>query len=62
VVKNPSTFDSFALQDGFLLKGNKLCIPKSPLMGLRVKKAHEEALAGHFGINKILEILMEHFY
>ena len=61
-VKNPSTLGPYTLQDGFLFKGNKLSIPKSPLRGLIVKEAHEGALIGQFGINKTLEILKKHFY
>jgi len=40
VVENLSNFGSFTLQDGFLFKGNKLCIPKSPLRDLIVKEAY----------------------
>jgi len=50
------------MQEGFLFKENKLCIPKSPLRDLIIKEAHEGALVGHFGINKTLEILKEYFY
>jgi len=39
VVENPSIFGSLTLQDGFLFKENKLCIPKSPLRDLIVKEA-----------------------
>jgi len=62
VVKNPSNFGFFTLQDGFLFKGNKLYIPKSPLRDLIVMEAHGGALAGHFGVNKTLEMLKDHFY
>jgi len=62
MVEDPSTFGSFTLQDGFLFKENKLCILKSRLRALIVKKAHGGALAGHFDINKTLEILKEYFY
>jgi len=62
VVENPSNFGSFTLQDGFLFKGNKLYIPKSPLRDLIIKKAHGGDLAIHFGINRTLEILKDHFY
>ena len=56
VVEDPSSYGTYTLQKGFLFKGNKLCIPKSPLRDLIVKEAHEGALVGHFGI------LKEHFY
>jgi len=59
VVEDPSSFGTYILQEGFLFKGNKLYIPKSPLRDLIIKKAHKEALARHFGINKSLEILKE---
>jgi len=62
VVENPSNFCSFTLQDGFLFKENKLCIPKSPLRDLIVKKVHGGALTSHFSINKTLQILKDHFY
>jgi len=61
VVEIPSNFGSFTLQDGFFFNGNKLYIPKSLVRDLIVKKAHGGALAGHFGSNKTLEILKEHF-
>ena len=61
VVEDPSLYDSFTLQEGFLFKANKLCIPRSLPRDLIVKKAHGGVLAGHFGINKTFQILKEHF-
>ena len=61
-MENPSNFGSFTLQDGFLFKGNKLCIIKSPIRDLIIEEAHGGVLAGHLGINKSLEILKDHFY
>jgi len=49
MVENPSNFSSFTLQDGSLFKGNKICIPKSPLRDLIMKDAQEGALTYHFG-------------
>jgi len=43
----------------FFLKGNKLCISKSPLRDLIVKEAYKRPLASHFSINKTVEILEE---
>lgn len=53
---------SYTIQDGFLFKGNRLCIPKGSIRDLLVRESHGGGLAGHFGINKTLEILSEHFY
>ena len=52
----------YILQEGFLFKGNKLCIPKGPIRKLLVKEVHGGGLAGHFGINKTIDMLKEHFY
>jgi len=62
VMEDPSIFFSLTLQDGFLFKENKLCSPKSPLKDLIVKEANEGPLTDHFGINKTIEIVKEHFY
>jgi len=62
VLEDPSLYDSFTLQEGFIFKGNKLYIPKSPLRNLIVKEVHGGALTSHFDINKTLKILKEHFY
>jgi len=43
VVEYPSTNGTYTLQKGFLFKGNKLCIPKSPLRDLIVKEAYKGA-------------------
>ncbi|XP_071727828.1 uncharacterized protein [Rutidosis leptorrhynchoides] len=49
-------------QDGFLFKGNRLCILKYSIREFLVREAHRGGLAGYFGINKRLKILNEHFY
>ena len=48
--------------DGYLFKGNQLCIPKSSLRELLIKEAHEGGIMGHFGVDKTLACLLEHFY
>ena len=60
--KSPPTHGPYQLQEGFLFKGNKLCIPSCPFRELLVREAHGGSLAGHFGINKTLDILREHFF
>ncbi|RDX61337.1 hypothetical protein CR513_60444, partial [Mucuna pruriens] len=52
----------FAIHDGFLIKGERLCVPIGSIWQLLVKEAHEGGLVGHFGDLKTLEILNEHFY
>ena len=53
---------SYTIQDGYLFKGNRLCVPKCSFKELLVREAHGGGLAGHFGINKTLEVLQEHFF
>jgi len=52
----------YTFQEGYLLNGNKLCIPKSPMRDLLIHEAHRGALAYHFGLNKTIDILEKHFY
>ncbi|XP_048496332.1 uncharacterized protein LOC125495607 [Beta vulgaris subsp. vulgaris] len=58
----PGIANQFNLVDGFLYKGNKLCIPKCAVRELLIREAHGGGLAGHFGINKTIDLLHEHFY
>ena len=53
---------TYSLQEGYLFKGNKLCISCRPWRDLLVREAHRGALVGHFGLNKTIDILKEHFY
>ena len=62
VVKNPSNLGCFTLQDGVLFKRNKLCILKCSLRELLVPEAYGGVLAGHFSLDKTIDILKEHFY
>ena len=52
----------FHVDHGFMFKGNRLCIPKSPIRLLLVKEVHEGSLGGHFGIQKTLDMIAQHFY
>ncbi|XP_057526371.1 uncharacterized protein LOC130805605 [Amaranthus tricolor] len=52
----------FSIHQGYLFKGNKLCIPKLPLRTILVKEVHEGSIAGHYGIQKTLDMLAKHFF
>ncbi|KAA0026079.1 Transposon Ty3-I Gag-Pol polyprotein [Cucumis melo var. makuwa] len=52
----------FHIVDGFLFKGEKLCIPHTSLREALLKEAHSGGLAGHFGQDKTLEILSSKYY
>jgi len=44
----------FLIQDGYLFKGVRLCIPKCSTRELLVREVHGGSLAGHFGKSKTL--------
>ena len=43
-------------------KKKRLCVPKGSIRRFLVKEAHAEGLMGHFGVQKTLNMLQEHFY
>ncbi|WOG81677.1 hypothetical protein DCAR_0100828 [Daucus carota subsp. sativus] len=52
----------FVIQDSFLFKNNRLCIPTCSLREAVIFEAHEGGLAGHFGRDKTLALVQEIFY
>ena len=48
------------IDNGYLFKAGKLCIPKTSMRRLLIQEAHEGR--GHFVIPKTLAALKEHFY
>ena len=55
-------FGKFYKRNGFLLRENKLRVPKSSLRDLLVREAHSGGSMGHFGVKKILDMLSDHFF
>ena len=45
-----------------MFRENKLCVPNYSLRDLLVRESHGGGLIGHFGVEKTLAILQEHFY
>jgi hypothetical protein len=56
-----ATFGKFYRLDGYLFRGNQLCVPNS-MCELLVREAHGGGLMGHFGVRKILDVLHEHCF
>jgi len=52
----------FMVQDGYLFKGTRLCVPKCGTRELLLREVHGGSLAGHFGEDKTLSMSKEHFY
>jgi hypothetical protein len=57
-----TAFGKFYRLDGYLFRGNQLCVPNSSMRELLVREAHGEGLMGHFGVRKTLDVLHEHFF
>ncbi|XP_048630695.1 uncharacterized protein LOC125604315 [Brassica napus] len=55
-------FDVYYHHEGFLFKEKKLCIPKGSMRELLVREAHGGGLMGHFGRDKTLSVLTDHFF
>lgn len=57
-----AAFNKFYRHEGFLFKSKQLCIPVSSVRELLVRESHSGGLMGHFGVQKTLDMLSEHFY
>ena len=60
LVKNGKNI--YHIRDGFLFRANKLCVPESSVCLLLLQESHDGGLMGHFGREKTLLILADHFY
>lgn len=52
----------FLVEEGFLFKGTRLCIPKCSTCELLIREVHGGSLAGHYGENKTIILLRKHYY
>ncbi|GJZ58937.1 retrotransposon protein, putative, ty1-copia subclass [Tanacetum coccineum] len=52
----------FIFQEGFLFRGNHLCIPECSLRFEIIKETHEGGLGGHFGRDKTVALLKDRFF
>jgi hypothetical protein len=55
-------FGKFYRLDGYLFRGNQLCVPNSSMRELLVREAHGGGLMSHFGVRKTLDVLHEQFF
>jgi len=54
--------DGFLLQDGYLFRFCKLCIPRTFLRDFLSWEMHAGDLSGHFSQNKTIEAVEHNFY
>ena len=52
----------YLIQDGMLFKGSQLCIPRISMRENLIKEKHNGGMAGHFGRDKTISILREHYF
>jgi hypothetical protein len=62
VLRDRSPWIDYLIQDGFLFKGNQLCIPDCSMRENLVKEKHSGGLAGHFGHDKTFAKLSELYF
>jgi hypothetical protein len=55
-------WDKYHIHDGFLFCANKLCVLESSVCLLLLQESHAGSLMGHFGREKMLLMLADHFY
>jgi hypothetical protein len=56
------TWQKFVIHDGLLYHANKLCVPASSVRLMLLQEAHGGGLMGHFGVNKMEDVLAAHFF
>jgi len=62
VLRDKIPWIEYMIQEGFLFRGNQLCIPKCSMRENLLKEKHSGGLAGHFGHEKKFVKLNESYF
>jgi len=54
--------NGYFMNNGYLFKEKRLCVPKCSIRDLLVRQAHEGGLLTHSGVQRTIDTLHEHFY
>ena len=54
--------EDYFLQEGYLFKGKRMCIPDCSLRAWLVRDVHSGGMGGHFGIAKTMELLERKYF
>ena len=57
-----NAWDKYHIHDRYLFRANKLYVPESFVCLLLLQESHAGGLMGHFGREKTLLMLADHFY
>jgi hypothetical protein len=62
VLRDRSPWIDYMIQEGFLFRGNQLCIPNCSMRENLLKEKHNRGLAGHFGHDKTFVKMSESYF
>ena len=62
VLRDRSQWIEYVIQEGFLFKGNQLCIPNFSMRENLLKEKHSGGLAGNFGHEKTFEKMRKSYF
>ena len=60
--KEGRIWNKFIVNDGFVFRANKVCIPASYVRLLLLQEVHGGGLMVHFGVKKTEDVLATHFF
>jgi hypothetical protein len=60
--KEGRAWNKYVLNEGYLFRVNRLCIPVGSVRLLLLQEAHAGGLMGHFGAKKMEDMLATHFF
>jgi hypothetical protein len=60
--KEGRAWNKFVINDGYVFRANRLCIPVGSVRHLLMQEAHGGRLMGHFGAKKTEDVLATHFF
>ena len=59
---NRQEYLNFLIENGYLFKVTKLCVPRTSFRDLLIWEMHAGGLAGHFGRDKTIALVEDRFY